>query len=311
MSRWGRFCGCGASAAAIVASIAFGITGCAHDAPTVDAEATSEELLSPSTADAPPVSSQTQSQTTINSAGIPDGDWSGTMTAVYKDATSPEAVTGKKLLQSEHLLEDLADSINSSLKLPVDVPVIGEQCDVANAFWSPDDKTITICYEDAADALDIYTKAGDPDPYASTINSEIATFYHETGHMVISLYDLPTTGREEDVADQLAAYVLLSPGPDGKLDPGAVQAVKDFAREFEGYSLQKGGEIDDGQLADTHSLDRARMYNLECWVYGADPVGNADLVNDGLLPEDRADGCEGEYQKLSSSWDALLGPYLK
>ena len=32
------------------------------------------------------------------------------------------------------------------------------------------------------------------------------------------------------------------------------------------------------------------MYNLECWVYGADPVGNADLVSDGALPQDRAEG---------------------
>ncbi len=53
------------------------------------------------------------------------------------------------------------------------------------------------------------------------------------------------------------------------------------------------------------------MYNLECWVYGADPVGNADLVKNGSLPQDRADGCEDEYAKLSSSWDTLLGPYLK
>lgn len=53
------------------------------------------------------------------------------------------------------------------------------------------------------------------------------------------------------------------------------------------------------------------MYNLECWVYGADPSGNADLVTDGLLPQDRADGCEDEYQKLSDAWDELLAPYFK
>ncbi len=255
-------------------------------------------------------------ETDVNGNGTPDAsasdtDWPGRMTATYEQATSPEAITGRDLIQKDQLLEDLADSINQSLKLPYDIPLIGKQCDEANAYWSPSDKTVTICYEDAADALDIYTKAGDADPATSAINSEIATFYHETGHMVIDLYDLPTTGREEDVADQLAAYILLAPGADGKIDAGSVQAVKDFAREFKGYSEQKGDEIDEGQLADTHSLDKARMYNLECWVYGADPTDNADLVNDGLLPQDRADGCEEEYQKLSSSWDALLGPYFK
>jgi len=273
----------------------------------------SETPIAATTADAP---SATPQNTDVNGNGTPDAsasdtDWPGKMTATYEDATSPEAITGRDLIRNDHLLEDLADGITASLKLPYDIPLIGKQCDEANAYWSPDDKTITICYEDAADALEIYRDAGDTDPETSAINSEIATFYHETGHMVIDLYDLPTTGREEDVADQLAAYILLAPDSDGKTDPGSIQAVKDFAREFKGYSDQKGGEIDDGQLADTHSLDKTRMYNLECWVYGADPADNADLVGDDLLPQDRADGCEAEYQKLTSSWDTLLGPYFK
>ncbi|WP_179466287.1 DUF4344 domain-containing metallopeptidase [Mycolicibacterium vinylchloridicum] len=298
----GRICSIGV----VLLSMAVA-AGCGHDSSN-----SSDAPVAASTAQVP----QGSGQPDKNANGTPDTsnddkDWPGKMTASYQDATSPEAVTGRDIMRSEHLLEDLADGITDSLKLPYDIPLIGKQCDTANAYWSPDDKSITICYEDAADALDIYTKAGDDNPRASAVNSEIATFYHETGHMVIDLYDLPATGKEEDVADQLAAYILLAPGPDGKIDPESVQAVKDFAREFKGYSDQKGGEIDEGQLSDVHSLDLARMYNLECWVYGADPVGNADLVKNGSLPEDRADGCEDEYNKLSSSWDTLLGPYLK
>ncbi|MGX9790471.1 DUF4344 domain-containing metallopeptidase [Mycobacterium sp. MMS18-G62] len=298
-------CGRTGIAGAAVLSLALLAVGCGHD------------TASQSSSKASPTSAQTPSaQPDVNRNGTPDAapsdqDWPGKMTVTYEDATSPDAVRGRDLIQKDHLLEDLADSIDQTLKLPYDVPLIGKQCDEANAYWSPDDKTVTICYEDAADALDIYTKAGDADPAASAINAEIATFYHETGHMVIDLYDLPTTGREEDVADQLSAYLLLTPGPDGKIDPQNVQAVKDFAREFQAYSDQKGGEIDEGQLADVHSLDKTRMYNLECWVYGADPTGNADLVKDGALPQDRADGCQDEYNKLSSSWDTLLGPYVK
>ncbi len=272
-----------------------------------------------------PVTSATQSATTsatpsaqpkpgdVNGNGMPDAtdkDWTGKMVPTYEAAESPDAVRGRDLMRNDHLLEDLADDINSSLKLPHDVPLIGTECGEANAYWSPGDKSMTICYEDAADALDIYTNAGDADPVASALNSEVATFYHETGHMVIDLYQLPITGREEDVADQLAAYVLLTPGPDGTIDPGNIKAVKDFAREFQSYSERSGG-IDESQLSDSHSLDRARMYNLECWVYGADPTGNADLVTDGALPEDRADGCEDEYAKLSDAWNTLLGPYFK
>lgn len=252
------------------------------------------------------------SQVTAQPSAEPDptADWNGKMIADYQPATSADAIRGRDLMRDDHLLEDLAESINESLKLPQDIPLIGKQCDVANAYWSSGDQSMTICYEDAADALDIYTDAGDEDPEASAINSEVATFYHETGHMAIHLYNLPITGREEDVADQLAAYILLNPGDDGKIDPENIQAVKDFAREFQSYG-DRSGPLDDTDLSDTHSPNKARMYNLECWVYGADPDASADLVTSGALPEDRADGCEDEYQQLSDAWGELLSPYFK
>jgi len=148
------------------------------------------------------------------------------MIVSYDDAQSPEAINGRKLLQDNQVLEDLAADVNQTLKLPYDIPLHGSQCDQANAFWNPNEKTITICYEDADLGQKIFTKAGDRDPDASAIGSEDATFYHETGHMAITLYDLPITGREEDVADQLAAYILLTPGDNGKVDAESVQAVK-------------------------------------------------------------------------------------
>ncbi len=133
-------------------------------------------------------------------------------------------------MQDNKVLEDLADDINQSLKLTIDVPLHGSQCDQANAFWSPDKKTVTICYEDADLGEKIFTKAGDKDPVASAIGSEDATFYHEAGHMTINLYNLPITGKEEDAADQLAAYILLTPGDNGKVDSESLKAITNFAR---------------------------------------------------------------------------------
>ncbi|GAY14192.1 DUF4344 domain-containing metallopeptidase [Mycobacterium sp. shizuoka-1] len=72
-------------------------------------------------------------------------DAGGTMIVTYDDATSPEAINGKKLLQDNHVLEDLAADINQSLKLPVDIPLRGSQCDEANAFWSPSCNSQTGC----------------------------------------------------------------------------------------------------------------------------------------------------------------------
>lgn len=264
---------------------------------------------------APPVESSS-AESSSASAGAPtpkadragDDESGGSMVVTYEEATTPEAVAGRDLLQNNQVLEDMADDVNATLVLPHDVPLLGVQCDEANAYWDPSAQTVTICYEDAANSERIFTEAGDPDPAASAINAEWATFFHEVGHMAVTLYDLPITGREEDVADQLAAYILLTPGDDGKADPESVQSVKDFARVF-GASGNTDVTADD--MADVHSLDQQRVYNLECWIYGSDPEANGDLVTDGRLPEDRAGGCADEWQQLDKAWSTLLDPYFR
>ncbi|WP_431237811.1 DUF4344 domain-containing metallopeptidase [Mycolicibacterium aichiense] len=237
-------------------------------------------------------------------------DAGGKMIVTYDDATSPEAQNGKKLLQDNNVLEDLADDINQSLKLPQDIPLHGSQCDQANAFWSPSQKTITICYEDADLGEKIFTKAGDKDPTASAIGSEDATFYHETGHMAITLYDLPITGKEEDAADQLAAYILLTPGDNGKVDTESLKAITNFARAFQASAAART-ELGAADMADVHSLDQQRVYNLQCWIYGSNPDANADMISDGGLPQERAQGCPDEWKQLSHAWSTLLDEHWK
>ncbi|SBS79702.1 conserved exported hypothetical protein [uncultured Mycobacterium sp.] len=238
-------------------------------------------------------------------------DAGGKMTVVYDDATSPDAINGKKLLQDNKVLEELAADINQSLKLPQDIPLHGSQCDQPNAFWSPSKKTITICYEDADLSQKIFVKAGDKDADTSAIGSEDATFYHEAGHMAVTLYNLPITGKEEDAADQLAAYILLTPGDDGKVDSESVQAVKDFARTFAAYAELKAQMGATDNMADVHSLDQQRVYNLQCWIYGSNPEANADIVSSGGLPEERAQGCADEWKQVSHAWSTLLEDHWK
>jgi hypothetical protein len=241
-------------------------------------------------------------------APAPEGG-GGTMIVTYEDADTPEAINGKKLQQDNHMLEDLADDINQTLNLPNDITLRGAQCGTPNAYWSEADNAITMCYEDTDWSLAVFTKANDPDPLQSALGSEYTTFYHETGHMAISIYDLPVTGREEDVADQAAAYLLLTPGEDGQ-DPESVQSVKDFARAFASLA-EVQTEFTAEDMADEHSLNLQRVYNMECWIYGSNPEANGDLVANGQLPEDRAQGCPAEWEQLDQAWSTLLEPHWK
>jgi hypothetical protein len=234
----------------------------------------------------------------------------GTMIVSYEDADTPEAIAGKTIQQDNRMLEDLADDINQTLVLPNDITLRGAQCGTPNAYWSEADNAITMCYEDTDWSMNVFTKAGDADPLQSALGSEYTTFYHETGHMAISIYDLPVTGREEDVADQAAAYLLLTPGEDGTVDPESVQSVKDFARAFAALA-EVQTEFTAEDMADEHSLNLQRVYNMDCWIYGSNPDANGDMVANGQLPEDRASGCPAEWQQLDEAWSTLLEPHWK
>lgn len=232
------------------------------------------------------------------------------MTATYENAKSGNAIAGRTLMMNAHLLENVVEKVNGTLKLPEDIALVGAQCDTPNAFWQFSEKKITLCYEDAALSLRSFKAAGDDDPIPAALNAERATFYHELAHAAIDLGGLPITGKEEDAADQLVVYLFLSPDANGNVEPGAERAVRDYARMFEHYA-DNAGAIDEAALADKHPVDQARMYNMLCWMYGSDPEKFGRLVTDGELPESRAAGCEEEYQLLARSWSELFAPFEK
>ena len=45
----------------------------------------------------------------------------------------------------------------------------------------------------------------------------IFVFFHELGHALIDVYELPITGREEDAVDQLSTWILTDGTDDGEL----------------------------------------------------------------------------------------------
>lgn len=211
----------------------------------------------------------------------------------------------EQIFKESSLFEGLLDELNNNLILPYDVSVVLGECGEANAYYSSEAKQITICYELMDHFAEIFYDYSetDSDLGASMLNSMIYVFYHELGHMLIDIYDLPTTGNEEDNADQVSTLILVGAGEDG------VNALLDGANWF--FITSEETKIRESMLADSHSLDRRRYYNILCWAYGSDPQDNEYLITEWGLPEERAIGCEEEYIKMYDSWDYLLSPYEK
>lgn len=125
------------------------------------------------------------------------------------------------------------------------------------------------------------------------------TLLHEVAHAIIAQHDIPTLGKEEDAADNLANVLLLEYVDDGDLI--ALNAADMFALEDE--------DIESFEATDfwgQHSLDIQRYYTTLCHVYGAMPEDNEQLVESGELSADKANQCIDEYAQINADWLYVL-----
>ncbi len=222
----------------------------------------------------------------------------------YKAAGSKDTKAEEKFLRGKEILEDFAADMNDFVAIPEDVDVTAEDCDESNAYYDPESHSITICYELAAQERANFSDAGDTGKKLDTAvyQSMVATLYHEAGHALIGELELSATGREEDVADQMAAYILT---------------IDDESKEYlittaDSYALSADDVAPNpSEYADVHSLDEQRSVNFLCYVYGSDEDGFAYLVDEEILDVDRAENCGYEFEQLVDAWDTLLDPYVR
>lgn len=209
----------------------------------------------------------------------------------------------QNILQENRVFENLVDAINNALVLPTDVKVVLAECGEENAFYVSTEKKILLCYELMGSIAESFSELelSEEDYQTAVGNSILFVFYHEVGHALIDVLDLPATGKEEDVADQFASLILIESGQNNVALDGAT------------WFYLEGMKTDLESLAfwDEHSLDLQRFYNIACLIYGEDPEKYSFLVEQEILPSERADGCQVEYQQIFNSWNVLLESYSK
>jgi hypothetical protein len=126
----------------------------------------------------------------------------------------------------------------------------------------------------------------------------LGIFYHELGHALIDVLDLPIFGQEEDAADVLSIFLIDALYE----DETAVQLAYDASLGFMG----EAEAAPDVAFWDVHGPDLQRYYNTVCLFYGANPDEREDVALDLGLPEERAEYCPDEYAQAASSWGAVL-----
>jgi hypothetical protein len=238
--------------------------------------------------------------------GVEKADDRGDFKVVRHEASGggESAATSAAVADEEKSLEEAAAALNKMFSLPHDIFIGFDECDEPNAFYDPEKKQVTVCYELVEDLYEAFKGEYKTDEELDEVvgNATTFIFFHEVGHALVDAYDLPITGREEDAVDQLSVLVIADGSDDGD------QTVLDAARSFTGETQ---AELDELAFADEHSFDRQRFYNIICLLYGRNEQKFAALVEDGTLPEGRAGRCADEYARADKAWDALLAPYVK
>ena len=233
----------------------------------------------------------------------------GDLQLVYGQLSTADHEELEKIFREERFFEDILENLNQSLILPRNIPVRLEACEDVNAFYDPEDSSVTLCYELVEHFLELFGNQAETDEEqeeagGKAVAALVFVFHHELGHALIDVYNLPVTGREEDAVDQLATVMLLETwdGEDSEL------AILSSAEWFD---LDASESEDEPDMADEHGLNEQRYYNLVCWIYGSDTEYFSDVVEDWELPPARAERCETEYQRMSQAWDALHGPHMR
>ena len=176
-------------------------------------------------------------------------------------------------MRDQKVLEDIADKLNKNLTLPTDVTITFRDCGTPNAFYMPDNKLVTVCYEFMDLFYQKFIEMGFKEEEANQRMFGATEFFflHELGHCLIDVYDLPAVGREEDAVDQLSTYILMDGMSEGG-DDSAISGVLIF------QALAENEQSTPQQFADEHSLSSQRYYNIACWMYGKDPRKYSDFV---------------------------------
>ncbi|WP_186002342.1 DUF4344 domain-containing metallopeptidase [Mycobacterium sp. KBS0706] len=241
----------------------------------------------------------------------------GQFAFAYLEPKSPGLKDAYELTRDTDLLRRNPEIawMNGMFELPRQLRYVGAECGAVNAFYSPKDSAIVLCYELvdslAQQGMKLAEKA---DPKSNILGAYISSnirfiLLHETGHALIDMLELPSTGREEDAVDQMAAMmILLNPG--GKETSDQIAEVLRMAAIWFQNNASVGDDAGQNMqvFADEHSLSEQRFFNLLCYMYGHDEDTYDWIVREKFLPEARAARCSDESRKMFKAWAALLAP---
>ena len=235
---------------------------------------------------------------------MPPAEW---VQVKYFEPKTAALARIQEYMQREQMLEVFAAIIEEKVKWKPPLALVADECGTKNAAYARGDRVIILCYELVQARLQIVTaklKTASADiQLAAAIGSIAFVMMHELGHALLHIHSASFLGREEDVVDQFAAYVILE---SRRTTHGATMAfgaliAYDDANVY--YTQQ--------HYAGQHALDPQRRYNLTCWIYGWSPHRMGAVASYARLPKERLARCEAEYAQIKRGVETVFASALK
>jgi hypothetical protein len=138
-------------------------------------------------------------------------------TVTYNASSVQSHEAFRNVLASNHVFEQIAEGLNKTVRLPTTVSIQLVDCNTVNAFYDPNTKRIIVCYELVDYFLGVFKPVAKSETELgnAVLGALIFSLFHESGHGLINILDLPAVGREEDSVDQLATLILIAAGDEG------------------------------------------------------------------------------------------------
>lgn len=218
-----------------------------------------------------------------------------------KPASKDDSIGYETLKASE--VESLANAVASSYDLPQTLTVEG-----VNGVGAPEYLTgtgsIAFPYGFAAQISEAvaYANAEGSEAELGEQEKELVDLFleHEIGHLLIASYELPTSGSEENSANEIATSLLLQAKTGAQQAAGAGIFLATFSNRDEPAQLVK--------YTEAHALEPPQVFEIVCWAAGSSKRSFKEVNEIGAVG---VQGCQGEFEQMSQRVGEDLDPHLK
>lgn len=137
------------------------------------------------------------------------------------------------------------------------------------------------------------------------VNNALFVLYHEVGHLIIDQLRLPILGREEDAADNIATWTMLTTAT-----PDSHAALADAAYGWRLSGLAYNTELESDTLYGEHSLDQQRAYQIVCHMVGHDDSGFRAIAAAYGIDRNRQESCFWDWDLMNRSMRDLIRTHV-